>query len=68
MTNAEKFEEVFGVKPDTDALVLDCPSNNMYMIEMCPYYDLYTRQCHCDEWWYQTYTCNRQGKEALGND
>lgn len=57
MTNAEKFEEVFGTKPDINTLVLDCPRKDdlSYFVECCQYYDDYTGQCHCDEWWYQTY-------------
>lgn len=28
MTNAEKFEQVFGIKPDADCCPLDCEANN----------------------------------------
>ena len=54
MTNAEKFEEVFGVKPDTESMVIDCPSEVKEPCSSgCKYYE--DSGCHCDAWWHEKY-------------
>lgn len=66
MTNAEKFEEVFGAKPDTDVLVINCPKDEhgLYSAELCPYHDAYTGQCNCNEWWSQKYKGGCDDRES----
>ena len=49
MTNAEKFEEVFGIKPDTDIMIVDRPKIPMD----CIYRD--DAGCHCEMWWREKY-------------
>lgn len=51
MTNAEKFEEVFGFKPDTEFGVIDCSLKK----SECPYYEELDGGCHCELWWNETY-------------
>ena len=51
MTNAEKFEEVFGFKPDVEFGVIDCPHET----SKCPYYEKLDGGCHCESWWNETY-------------
>lgn len=49
MTNAEKFEEVFGIKPDIESMVIDCPKSSMD----CKYWE--DAGCHCEMWWREKY-------------
>ena len=53
MTNEEKFIEVFGVKPDTNTFVLECPDDE------CNYFDSEenhnVNSCHCNDWWKEEY-------------
>lgn len=51
MTNAEKFEEVFGVKPDTETMVLECT----HAANDCVYF---SNGCHCERWWKEPYEAN----------
>ena len=51
MTNAEKFEEIFGFKPDTEFGVIDCPHET----SECSYYEELDGGCHCESWWNETY-------------
>ena len=51
MTNAEKFEKVFGYFPDTSADVCECPEYSAG--ESCKYNDDYG--CHCEDWWLEEY-------------
>ena len=51
MTNAEKFEEVFGVEPDKGCCVLECET----MSYPCEYFDESKGGCTCNEWWYENY-------------
>ena len=46
MTNAEKFEEVFGIKPDIESMVIDCPK---IPPRECKYWE--DAGCHCEMWW-----------------
>lgn len=48
MTNAEKFEEVFGIKPDIESMVIECPK-----ILECKYCE--DSGCHCEMWWREKY-------------
>ena len=50
MTNAEKFEEVFGIKPDTEVIAIDCNS-----WDKCPYREEFDCGCRCDVWWDEKY-------------
>ena len=52
MTNAEKFEEVFGLVPNTESMVLLC---NIIPNPKCPYYEEVDGSCHCDTWWSEEY-------------
>lgn len=52
MTNAEKFEETFGFKPDVNCLVLRCPEYSGE--KACPYYEE-DYGCHCEKWWKEAY-------------
>ena len=49
MTNAEKFEQVFGVKPDTECCPLECDENDGGM-----------RCCRCEkrQWFKENYNGN----------
>jgi hypothetical protein len=49
MTNAEKFEQVFGVKPDTECCPLECDENDGGM-----------RCCKCEkrQWFKENYNGN----------
>ena len=49
MTNAEKFENTFGIKPDTEFGILNCPE------DQCPYYEELDGGCHCETWWNEEY-------------
>lgn len=50
MTNAEKFEEVFGIKPDIESMVIDC--HKIPSME-CKYWE--DAGCHCEMWWREKY-------------
>ena len=50
MTNAEKFKEVFGVEPDEESMVIECPEGG----GGCEYQWAMGR-CHCEEWWQEEY-------------
>lgn len=52
MTNAEKFENTFGFKPDTEFGILNCPESQ------CPYYEELDGGCHCETWWNEEYKPN----------
>ena len=52
MTNAEKFEEVFGVRPDIETMVLDCPT---ILQSECQYKEDEDMFCHCEKWWDEEY-------------
>lgn len=52
MTNAEKFEEVFGVRPDVEMMVLDCPT---ILQSECQYREDVDMVCHCEKWWDEEY-------------
>ena len=53
MTNEEKFIEVFGFKPDTESLIIECPSEEY--ASSCPYYEELDGGCHCETWWHDKY-------------
>lgn len=55
MTNAEKFEQVFGIKPDTETMVIDCPYEETNSWSKCPYYEELDGGCRCDTWWNEKY-------------
>ena len=55
MTNAEKFEEIFGFKPDTEFGVMDCPYEIPKKWYECPYYEELDGGCHCESWWNDIY-------------
>lgn len=57
MTNAEKFEEVFGIKPDMESLVIDCPK---VPSRDCIYWKI---GCHCELWWYEKYKENADDRD-----
>ena len=57
MTNAEKFEEVFGIKPDVESMTIDCPPT---MTRDCKYFE--NNGCHCEAWWQEEY----KGKTDYG--
>lgn len=63
MTNAEKFENIFGFKPDTEFSIFDCPED--YAGSQCPYYEELDGGCHCEEWWNEEYKPNARGIEIL---
>lgn len=48
MTNVEKFEEVFGIKPDIESMIIKCPIHEI-LKRGCKYYD--DSGCHCETWW-----------------
>ena len=50
MTNAQKFEEVFGIKPDIESMVINCPKT---IIRDCKYF--MDSGCHCEAWWHEKY-------------
>ena len=52
MTNAEKFEEMFGVRPDIETMVLDCPT---ILQSECQYKEDEDMFCHCEKWWDEEY-------------
>ena len=52
MTNAEKFEEVFGLVPDTESMVLEC---NIKPSDRCKYYEELDGGCRCETWWSEEY-------------
>ncbi len=52
MTNAEKFEEVFGIKPDVESMVIICPIREVFK-RGCKYYE--DSGCHCEKWWREKY-------------
>lgn len=56
MTNAEKFEEIFGLVPDTESMVLLC---NILPNDRCPYYEELDGGCRCDMWWSKEYERER---------
>lgn len=60
MTNAEKFENTFGFKPDTEFGILNCPEDHDG--SQCPYYEELDGGCHCETWWNEEYKPNT-GKE-----
>ena len=47
MTNAEKFEKVFGVKPDLEYPPFECPDTGCN--SSCKYWD--ENWGHCGDWW-----------------
>ena len=47
MTNAEKYQEVFGIEPDTVA----CPTKQCFN---CPNYDPNRTPFKCTETWWQS--------------
>ena len=51
MTNKEKFIEVFGVIPDAEVSVLDCPPCGVE----CEWQDDLYGDCHCEDWWLREY-------------
>lgn len=53
ITNAEKFEEVFGFKPDTEFGIINCPQDHAG--SQCPYYEELDGGCHCETWWNEEY-------------
>lgn len=55
MINAEKFEKVFGYKPDTECCVLECEQ-----FANCPFFEELDGGCRCDSWWFQEYKENGQ--------
>ena len=61
MTNAKKFEEVFGIKPDIESMVIDC---TVFIGDCkfgdCKYFEI--DGCHCEKWWDEEY------KEVGNND
>lgn len=59
MTNKDKFIEVFGVVPDADVSVLDCPPNGIE----CEWQDGIYGECHCEGWWLREYKAP-DGKDA----
>lgn len=52
MTNAEMFEQVFKIEPDTRCLVPKCPDG--IRESACPFYEEFNG-CHCEDWWDQEY-------------
>lgn len=50
LTNAEKFKEVFGFKPNTGLTMCDLASCNDYSCSNCPYEKI------CYDWWNEKYT------------
>ena len=50
MTNAEKFEKVFGIKPDVESMSIDCPPTAP---RNCKYFE--NDACHCEAWWHEEY-------------
>lgn len=56
MTNAEKFEEVFGVEPDTGCCILMCET----MSYPCEYFEELDGGCNCNKWWYEQYKEKRK--------
>lgn len=58
MTNAEKFEEVFGIKPDIEAMVIDCPK--VPPVD-CKYWE--DAGCHCEMWWREKYKENADDRD-----
>lgn len=63
MTNAEKFQEVFGFEPDRQACVVKCP--DMEPETACPYFDADLSKsiqerngCHCESWWEEEFRCS----------
>lgn len=50
MTNAEKFQEVFGYKPDIECCIMECEQ-----FDNCPFYEELDGGCRCDMWWNQEY-------------
>lgn len=63
MTNAEKFENTFGFKPDTEFGIFDCPED--YAGSQCPYYEELDGGCHCETWWNEEYKPNTRVVEVL---
>ena len=53
MTNAEVFEKVFGIKPDTEFSVVECPFE--YGNSECKYYEELDGGCRCELWWQEEY-------------
>lgn len=51
MTNKDKFVEVFGVVPDAEVSVLDCPPCGVE----CEWQDDLYGDCHCEDWWLREY-------------
>lgn len=56
MTNAEKFEEVFGVEPDTSCCILMCET----MSYPCKYLEELDGGCNCNKWWDEQYKEKRK--------
>lgn len=63
MTNAEKFENTFGFKPDTEFGILNCPKDHDG--SQCPYYEELDGGCHCETWWNEEYKPNPRTVEIL---
>ena len=60
MTNAEKFKEVFGIKPDTDRCIIP------YLV--CREAD-HCNSCPFDNWWHRPYLpCFELKEEFDGGD
>lgn len=59
MTNAEKFEEMFGIKPDVDSMAIDCPK---VVPHECKYWE--DSGCHCEAWWNEEYKESDYVKEV----
>lgn len=50
MTNAEKFEQIFGYPPDHVTCPFECSE-----VKDCPYFEE-EKSCRCNEFWESTYT------------
>ena len=50
MTNAEKFEEIFGIEPDVESMAIDCHKATP---RECKYWE--DGNCHCEAWWHEEY-------------
>ena len=65
MTNAEKFESVFKIKPDTEFGILECPQDHAG--SQCPYYEELDGGCHCETWWNEEYKNDDTLTSTLAN-
>lgn len=63
MTNAEKFEEIFGIKPDEEFAPFDCPYGKTNCTDnwLCTFANETPNgrfECRMDMWWSRLYKEN----------